>query len=152
MAPHTQPFTAPSSSHSGMLTVLEKYKFSMQKALVMHGFLFLMVSTCAIPSHHLALKQQVGKLQAASFPSTLLLSAADSLSFPPFLALRQKLVKLWHSVWAAHCSDWYLGCAVLLLLPSAFLHRSPTPHPGVSLVPPASKEPHPCHLPPGCPC
>lgn len=55
----------------------------MQKALVMHCFLFLMVSTHAIPSHRLALKQQVGKLQAASFPSTLLLSAADSLSFPP---------------------------------------------------------------------
>lgn len=42
------------------------------------------------------------------------------------LALRQKLVKLWYSVWAAHCSDWYLGCATLLLLLSAFLHCSPT--------------------------
>lgn len=49
----------------------------------MHCFLFLMASACAIPSHHLALKQQVGKLQVAPFLSTLLLSAADSLSFPP---------------------------------------------------------------------
>lgn len=50
------------------------------------------------------------------------------------LALRQKLVKLWYSVWAAHCSDWYLGCATLLLLLSAFLHHSPPQQPGISLL------------------
>lgn len=64
------------------------------------------------------------------------------------LALRQKLMKLWYSVWAAHCSHWYLGRAMLLLLLSASLHHSPTQHPGISLLPPASKEPHPCHFSP----
>lgn len=111
---------------------------------------FLMASTCATPSHHLALKQQVGKLQAAPFPSTSCCQQQTAYPSLPchLLALRQKLMKLWYSVWAAHCSDWYLGRATLLLLLSAFLQRSPAQHPGISLLPPASVEPHPCHFSP----
>lgn len=118
----------------------------------MQCFLFLMVSACAIPSHPLGLKQQVGRLQTASFPSTLLLSAADSLSFPPLpppgsqteacetVVQRVGIILFWL----------VLSCAMLPATLSFFLHCRPAKqHLAINFLPPAPKEePHLCRFSP----